>query len=248
MSETTKFLEDIKSDETKIDVFEEPFVPVDVDGGIAKENEQDNREARRAKKALREERAASAQVAKNLADATERLTRIDEVRKVSENPSEALKAIEKIYGNATPETAAATELLKSAFAGMKQEARDEALAVFREEKVKQEKEVESEVQNIQTMLEDLEDEYDIDLTSTQAETTRKGFLATLEKLSPKDRDGEIIAFADPHAAWEVYNNRPRRTENRAKDIADRSMSQSVSSESKTRENSDLRWLRENGII
>ena len=105
-----------------------------------------------------------------------------------------------------------------------------------------------EEQNLDSMIDDLEEEYGISMD----EDTQKGFFTLLEKLSPKDRNGNVIEYADHHAVWEEYQVRRERmagNSNRARDLASRSVVRSGASPSTSVEaDSNERWLRENGII
>jgi predicted DNA-binding antitoxin AbrB/MazE fold protein len=132
---------------------------------------------------------------------------------------------------------------------VKEEAKQEALQAFREEQQKAADAVKKEEGTLDGMLEDIEDEHDIDLTSKAAEPIRKGFFKLLEKMSPKDGEGRIVAYADHRAVWEEYQSRIKKPDSRAKDISARSMVPSGSSgDSKIADDAATRFLKENGII
>jgi hypothetical protein len=156
-----------------------------------------------------------------------------------------LKSIEKIYGTDTPEATAATELLKSALKGVGEKATERALEKFREEQRQVNEAVKNEEKELDSMVEEIEDESGSVLSDTQ----KKGFFAMLERMSPKDKDGNVIHYADHHAVWDMYQSKTVKPENRAKDLSSRSMVQSGSSkDSKLDDDATLRYLKEQGII
>lgn len=163
-----------------------------------------------------------------------------------EEPAEYLKRVEKIYGNATPEAIEATNLLKEALEGVKLSAKEEAVKEYESRREAETSEVRKEEGVLDEMLERLEDDHNADFSD---ETERKGFLNLLEKLSPKDRDGNIIEFADAESVYELYEASKTRTNSRAKELSSRSMTRSgASGDSKLTEDSTARWLKENGLI
>lgn len=257
MKEEDQFLKDIEPEEkTTEDAFDTPEVSPEIETGVvvekknvAIENEEDNREARRAKRALREERQASSFLAEQLAKTNERLDRVVDAKSAVNEGGEDLKGVEKIYGTDSPEALAATELLKSALQGVEKRAIESALETFRKEQQEAQKELKNEENNLNSMLEDLEDNYDVDLSSPKSEETRKAFFKRLEKLSPKDGDGNILHFADHRAVWEDLQSQiQKKPENRAKDLSARSMVNSTSSDSKLQDDSATKWLKDNGIL
>ena len=155
-----------------------------------------------------------------------------------------LKKVERIYGTDSPEAVAATELLKGALADVKEIAKQEALETFREEqRVVREAEV-KEGNQLDDMVEDIEDTYGVTLDGS----SKKSFFQLLEKLSPKDSDGDVIAYADPHAVWEELQSRNKVAPSRAKGLASRGIAKSSSAPSTVERDSNERFLRENGII
>ncbi len=160
------------------------------------------------------------------------------------------KLVEKIYGNATPETAEATEIMKKALRGAferaKEEAKSETLAEWDSRQSNESQAVAEEESNLDEILENLEDEHGVDLS--EGSDTRQGYLTLLEKLSPKDSEGNIIEYADPETTFEIFSSRQERTNNRAKELASRSMVRGGTGTSKIEQDSNERFLREAGII
>jgi len=242
-TEQEQFLDELKDDKNILDILDKPLIPEqeekreDVDPENAPESVKDRRH-RRLEQKLQAEREA------NIAMAA-RLETLAESTKVATD-AEYLKSVERIYGTDTPEAQAATEILKNALLGVKQEARDEALQTFRQEMEQSSQEVAKESQTLDAMVEELEDEHGVTLTPE----VQKGFFTLLERLSPKDRDGNVIEYADHHAVWDEYQERlKRKPDNRAKELSARSMIQGASgSDSKIQQSAEERFLKEHGII
>ena len=223
--------------------------PIETEGEQPKEGEvkeetaeeKSNRRERRLQSKLQAERESSIALAARL----EALTEANQAR--GDNSEDAyLKAVEKIYGTLTPEAVEATELLKKALVDVKNASRDEALAMFREEQRKEREAVVTEDKTLDSMVEELEDEFGVTIDPQ----TEKSFFQLLEKMSPKDSEGNVIAYADHYAVWdELQSRKPQPKVNRAKDLASRSMVRTGSSPQGTVEaEASERWLRENGII
>jgi hypothetical protein len=262
MNETTKFLED--SEEKKVDIMDMPL-----DGGEAttaattteedenasgdektedpegQPDEVKNRRHRRLEERLQAERESN--IALNA-----RLQAIAEAKKGSGEEADFLKGVDRIYGTDTPEAVAATELLKNTLRGLHDSAKQSALEEVRAER---QKEIEAQRKadaEVTRMIEEIDDDYGVDLSSTGNERLRKGFFSLLQKMSPKDADGNITQYADHGAVWEAFKaqmDSKKPTENRAKDLASRSTTQSgASAGAKTQDDAATKWLKENGII
>lgn len=238
-----EFLKDLNQDQQKPDVLTEPLEPQAEEAPTEPEEtseEKFNRRERRLAAKLQAERESSIALAARL----EALTEAQKFRQESE-PSEYLKAVEKIYGTNTPEATEATELLKAALKGAKDEAKAEALAELRRERMQEQDAIAIEEQSLDSMIEDIEDRTGRDLD----EQTKQGFFQLLERLSPKDADGNIIEYADHNAVWEELQARKQAAPNRAKDLAARSMVKTgASPQTSVEADATERYLRENGII
>jgi len=246
MTTQDEFLRDLQP--ANNDVFEQPLEPqpdpIMQDQAEEPEVEEaSNRRERRLKAKLQAERESAIALAARL----EALTEAQKFRN-SEDEADYLKAVERIYGTQTPESIEATELLKATLKNVERAATERAIEALRAEQFQEENAVIEEEQNLDSMIDDLEEEYGISMD----EDTQKGFFTLLEKLSPKDRNGNVIEYADHHAVWEEYQVRRERmagNSNRARDLASRSVVRSGASPSTSVEvDSNERWLRENGII
>lgn len=241
MNETQEeFLKDLEPNGEN--VLEQPLNPETPTETVEpKESEEDkfNRRERRLQAKLTAERESSIALAA-------RLEALTEAQKFSrDNTPEVDETISRIYGTNTPEAAEATALLQKAMQNVENRATEKALEKFREEQTKERESVAKEDRNLDSMVEEIEDEAGITLDAQ----TRKGFFTLLEKLSPKDSNGEVIAYADHHAVWEELQARRQAPSNRAKDLASRSMVKTGASPSVSVEDeATMRFLKENGLI
>lgn len=260
MNETQKFLED--SEEKKVDIMDMPLDGGEVSKPTATEDaattddenaedpekqtdEVKNRRHRRLEERLQAERESN--IALNA-----RLQTIAEAKKGSGEEADFLKGVDRIYGTDTPEAVAATELLKNTLRGLHDSAKQSALEEVRAERQKEVEAQRKADQEVSHMIEEIDEDYNVDLSSTGNERLRKGFFSLLQKMSPKDADGNITQYADHTAVWEAFQaqmNSKKSTENRAKDLASRSTTQSgASAGAKTQDDAATKWLKENGII
>lgn len=265
MNETEQFLHDLENDQQSqgVDVLEQPLVPTGATGGTSPEEEDDdqgatgttedvdddddenfkpkNRRERRLLRKLQAERESSIYLSGRLE------ARSEAERALTTEESDYLKGIERIYGTDSPESQLATDLLKKAITGMGKDAEERAyqrMVAERQQELAEEQEAQAELDGF---LEDIEDTYDVSLSDAQ----QRGFFQLLQKMSPKDRQGNVIDYADPHAVWEIFQERMQKkpTQNRAKTLASRSMTQSgATKESTLKDDATARFLRENSII
>lgn len=243
MEQTTQeqFLADITKEEP-VDAFATQVSEKgeeDVQGNSEEDGTPRNRRERRLMEKLAAERESSMFLAGKLE------ARNEAERAVTEE-ADYLKSVERIYGTDSPEAQIATDLLKKAIVGARDDAKREALEEMRAEFQKGDTEVREAENELDGFIEDIEDTYKVSLTGAQ----EKAYFTLLEKMSPKDRDGSVKEYADPHAVWEIFSERmQKRTDTRAKDLSSRSMVQSgASTESNLQDDVSARWLRENGII
>ena len=200
-----------------------------------------NRRERRLMQKLEQEREASIFLAGKLE------ARSEAEKFLSDEEADYLKGIERIYGTDSPEAEMATNLLKKAITGARDDAETRAYQRFVESQQSEQmavQEAESELDNI---LEDIQDDYNVELSPSQ----QRQYFELLQQMSPKDRSGEVTSLADPYAVFDLFQeklNKPR-TDNRAKKLSSRSMTQSGTGKD-TDFNEDVmaRELREMGII
>lgn len=261
MNEQEKFLNDLGSDQNngEVDILDQPLdgsttakvEETTEEGGTTTEEatgDEDgddvlkprNRRERRLLRKLDAERGSSMFLAGKL-EARE------EARIAVTEESDYLKAVERIYGMDTPEATLATDLLKKAIVGAREDAKRLAIEEIRRER-QQEVEAEKAAQReFDTIIDDIEDTYDVTLTDVQ----EKGYFDLLRKMSPKNDAGQVVKLADPHAVWEIFQDKlkSKGTDNRAKTLSSRSMVRSGSSKESTLQgDTTARFLQESGII
>lgn len=255
MSEQTQFLDSLGDDQKQtVDILEEslnkddsttPEEGLGATGATADDDDDGqappkNRRERRLMKSLEDERKAAAFLAGKLE------ARSEAERTLTEE-SDYLKAVERIYGTETPEAQLATDLLKKAIVGARDEGKELALAELRAERERERAEEADASSELDAYIEDIEDTYNVTLTDAQ----QRSYFQLLQKMSPKDRDGNVVAYADPHAVWDVFQDKLQKkgTDNRAKSLSSRSMTQSGASKDSTlQDDTAARFLKEEGII
>lgn len=246
-NETEQFLQDIDKEQSK-DAFDglfteevtpaEPSTQEDEPEEVP--DEVKNRRHRRLESKLQKEREANIALAARL----EALAEASRTKSTSDD-DEALRGIERIYGTDTPEAAEATRLLKETLKGIEERAVNKALSTIQQQELERRAELQKEESALEDMIAEIEDTYSVVVTPE----VEKKFFKQLEKLSPKDQNGNIIQYADHHAVWEYLASTSTKAENPAKKISARSMTQSSSqTESKLQDDVHLRYLRENGLI
>jgi hypothetical protein len=253
-NEQEKFLEDLKSDQTRHD---DPFAPTEetepetsgdasTDEGVEDNGDDEsvlkprNRRERRLMERWNSERDSS----RYLAD---RLSAREEARAVVTEEKDYLKVVEQIYGNDTPEKILATELLKKAIVGARDDAKAQAIEELRAERRREAEEARQAERELDNVLHEIEDTYDVTLSEAQ----ERSFFQLLQKMSPKDESGNVTRLADPHAVFEIFQERlkSKGTDNRAKNLAARSMVQSGASKDSTLvDDSAARYLKDIGVI
>lgn len=234
-----EFLKDLEP-KNEFDVFEATEITPEPTEEVESDEDKFNRRERRLQSKLQAERESSIALAARL----EVLTESQKFQR--ENTPEVDETIARIYGTNTPEATEATNLLTKALANVETRATEKALQTFREEQRKEREAVQKEEKTLDAMVEEIEDEHHVTLDGQ----SKKGFFALLEKLSPKDADGNISQYADHHAVWEEMQSRRKAAEpNRAKELATRSMARTgASAPSTVTEDANVRFLREQGLI
>jgi len=224
MFETNSFLKDLEGDNQ--DAFKhlgdlELDKPEQENSEEEIEEQRKNRRERRLEKQLQAER-------ENAIALAERVKVLSEVGKFKEEVGDDyIKEVRAIFGDEKPENKAASDILEKTLRKIREDAVKEAEDRFSSRQVSESKAVQDEEKNLDAIMEDVEDEYGIDMSN---EAVRRGFLNALEKASPKDKDGDIIEFADPDYVAEKFVER-RKSNVRGKEIASRSMTPSGQSNS-----------------
>jgi hypothetical protein len=143
---------------------------------------------------------------------------------------EVVDALTAVIGNDTPEKRRAIQAL--------QDRLDEGARKITEwEQREQQAEIadrEAE-EELATAFDNIEENFGVDITSNVplAKKTRAEFVSFVEKIAPKDRNGDIVDYPDMNSAWETFSTLRKSTAqpNRAKELASRSMARSVETSS-----------------
>lgn len=158
----------------------------------------------------------------------------------------------------TPETRAAAmrvqRVLERQAGTAEERAYNRALEAFQQTQSQGTTEIEENRNYIEEELENIEDRFNVDLSgdTEQSRRVRNGFIDYVERLSRKDRDGEIIDYPDMQYAWEEFNSRRERasTTTRNRQVASRSMSPSAGGDapSDAAKAATEKYMLENGFI
>lgn len=170
---------------------------------------------------------------------TERLKVVSEMDKFAKDTEGLVDPlIAKMFDNSDVGKENALRL-SQALKGMKDTAKQEAIAEIKAEQqavIAEQKKYEDQIDN---ELESLEDQFNIDLTSDspKARKARREFLELVQKVSPKDENGDITGYADFGTTFELYQESQKQEKpdnSRQKEIASRSMQRSGQTQGATR--------------
>lgn len=243
-NELDQFLSDVENQPVD-DILTQPLNPepeTPVQDSEEEEEEEfkpKNRRERRQQAKLEAERQSAIQLA-------ERLAKLEEARTIRDEEEDYLQGIERIYGTDSPEAQIATDLLKKAIVGARDDAERRAYERIQAERQNEIVAVQQAEEELDSIVDEIEDTYGIELTPAQ----EVAYFELLQKMSPKDREGNVTSLADPHSVFEVFSDRlQKRGTNPAKALAARSMVQPGSSvETTLPDDVVARQLREMGII
>ena len=102
------------------------------------------------------------------------------------------------------------------------------------------REAEEELDNA---FESIEQNYDVDISSNtpQARKARQEFVSFVERIAPKNSEGEVIDYPDMHSAWETFSEiKKQNPQNlRAKELAQRGISRSA--ETSVKQDKSVNW-------
>ena len=142
----------------------------------------------------------------------------------------------------------ATNLLKTALVGMGKDAEERAYQRIAQERQQQEQQQQEAQAELDGFIDDIEDTHGVEFSEAQ----EKSFFQLLYKMSSKDANGNVVAYADPHSVYEVFKDRTTKkpaANSQAKKVASRSLKQVGGQQKSTvQEDSTVRFLKENGIL
>ena len=137
----------------------------------------------------------------------------------------------RIIGNDTPEKISAIKDFQRALESREERVRQEALDEI-DQRVDEEHEAEVEATNeLVRGFEDIEDTFGVDITSNKpsAVSTRREFVDFIQRVAPKDDEGQVIEFPDLEETFKLFQDTKRgqaQPNNRAKELAARSINRS----------------------
>jgi hypothetical protein len=156
------------------------------------------------------------------------------VKEVSQatDDDDLVSAFTNIIGNDTPEKVHALKMLKKELGRIEETASQKALSAF-EQRSQAERQAEREADDhINNSFEEIEELYGVDLSSNapQARKAHNEYKAFLQKIAPKDSEGNVTAMPDIVGSFELYQELSKKqspSSSRAKELASRSMSRSA---------------------
>lgn len=161
---------------------------------------------------------------------------------VKEENDEVSDVLVRLIGNDTPEKVQMVKEFKNILEKGTQRAKAEALAEIEAREraeIEADKQAEEELENA---FDNIEETYDVDLTSDNplAVKTRQEFVSFVERIAPKDRNGNVVDYPDMTSAWETFSEMKKATStpSRAKELASRGMARSAEASSKPQERVD----------
>jgi hypothetical protein len=259
MSELDKFLGDVNqtndSDIFKLPEQQQPQEGQQQEEGKKKEETPEegeegrkNRRHRRLEQQLAESRE-NERVAREAAIAAEA-----RAAGRAETGSESIDArLLRMYGD-TPEGKEAARIHQELLTDTHQRARQEAMDEFRAAQAAEAAAERQYADRITSELEALEDEHNVDLTSSSPAATkaRNDFLDLIQSVSPKNTDGSLAGFADFGSTFELFKSRQQaqRTgqSQERRELAARTMEPSGAVDvQKAEDDQQLAWLRRMGI-
>lgn len=156
---------------------------------------------------------------------------------VNDDTTSVVDAFSAIIGNDTPEKVNALKQLERALNNADNRASQKAvehLDSIRLQEVQADRQAEEELSNA---FDDIENNFGVDITSNSpvARKTRSDFVTFVEKIAPKDREGNIQDYPDMNSAWETFSEMRKANQqpSRAKEIASRGMTRSAETDTTT---------------
>jgi len=136
----------------------------------------------------------------------------------------------RLIGNDTPEKIAFIKEAKAREERREQLSIERAYQRLTEENQREEAEIKQVEETLYNSIDQIEEDYGVDLTSNDpvVKKTRVDFLKYVEKVAPKDENGEILYLPDMNATFETFQELRKKASStgRAKDLASRGTSRS----------------------
>jgi hypothetical protein len=250
-NEVDKLFSDLPSqDKQEADIFsEKPNIEADIPEKDTEEEGKKNRRHRRLEEQLTRERESNIAL-------SERIKALSEAQEftrefIKKDRDEDLDPdLIRVFGE-SPEGREVARIMEKKMESVISKAEENALRKFQEKLYEEDNEVKQYESLIDSEIESIEDEYNIDLSSgaPTAKKARKEFLDMIVKLSPKDEEGNITNYADFQSTFEVYQSTIQKPDaSRNKELASRSMQKSGQSDTSALEDdATRRYLKSIGI-
>lgn len=148
-----------------------------------------------------------------------------------EKDNEIVQVLTRIIGNDTPDKVTAVRELYGIITKQSDLGAEKAFERFQKEQELDREADEAAEQELDEGFDSVEEAFHVDLSSNKplAKKMRNEFIDYIERIAPKDENGEVVAFPDFVAAFETFQelNKARvPSASRAKELANRSLSRS----------------------
>jgi len=242
-NETNDFLEqpntDFNKSENELDVLDEGSQEDNTQGGTQEEgdetdgNENGDENGKKVDTVpFHKDPKVQRYVERQIAKAMESIP-----KPVVDTPKDEDDYYARLIGNDTPEKVAMIREAKERDEKLINQAEERAFSRLTESQ-KQEAEADKKaLEQLDSSLEDIEEQYSVDITSNTpvARKLRVDFLKFAERLAPKDRDGNIVDYPDMNTTFEMFQEKKPTKQDKAKDLASRSMNRSAEVSDKPKE-------------
>ena len=148
---------------------------------------------------------------------------------IGDKEDEITSVLTRIIGNDTPEKLSAINDFKKVLLAREDKGAEKALKYFQEQQ-EQEEQVYKEAENeVEQGFENIEEQFGIDLDSPQSSKTRNDFIDFVQRISPKDSEGNIVEYPDFVETFSVFQDINKKTvsNSRNKELASKSISRST---------------------
>lgn len=131
-----------------------------------------------------------------------------------------------VLGNDTPEKISALNALKESLEDMDNRGANRAREVLEEIQNREAQADQEAEEELETAFDNIEETFDVDFSKNPK--LRSEFATFVEKIAPKDQNGEITDYPDMTSAWETFDSirNANKTPSKAKELASRSMARS----------------------
>ena len=207
------FLEEVNPKDTTLKE-QDPFAGLEV-----QQEEKVEEPKEETPKAYHEDPKLRRYIEKEIAKATQHLTPREETKFREEVKEDGLaKAFLNVVGNDTPEKVALVETFKREMESLREEARSA------KEELQAERQADYEAEGeLAEGFEAVEDTFNVNFSDKRL---RNSFIDFIERVAPKDENGDIKEYPDFVETFRTYQELNKRPNNRAKELASRSMTRS----------------------